>query len=171
MRSDSLLAEKYAKEISAILAKYPTEQRPSAVLALLYLAQHEYGRITAESIIEISEILGMQPTEVASLVSFYTLLHDEDGGKYRIQICTDFPCAMRGAEEFARELCERLEIPLGGTTPDGLITVEEVKCLAACDRAPMFQLQDATGIHYHENQSVDLALELIEALRTRSADA
>jgi hypothetical protein len=64
-------------------------------------------------------------------------------------------------------LCRNLGIRLGETTPDGLVTVEEVMCLAACDRAPMFQVQDAEGIHYHENQTVESALELIRSLREK----
>ena len=96
-----------------------------------------------------------------------TLYHDHPGGKFRIQICTDLPCALRGAETFANELCEKLGVQTGETTEDGQITVEEVKCLAACDRAPMFQLQEPNGIHYHEDQSVGAAMALIESLRVK----
>jgi NADH-quinone oxidoreductase subunit E len=102
-------------------------------------------------------------------VGFYNLYYDRAGGRYRIQICTDLPCALRGAEAFARELCRRLGIELGGTTEDGLITVESVMCLAACDRAPVFQVQDGDGLHYHEEQSVDSALALIAMLRRGAA--
>ena len=118
-------------------------------------------------ITEVSDLLGLEPTEVASLVGFYTLYHDREGGKYRIQVCTDLPCALSGAQAFADELCDKLDIGMGETTPDGQITVEEVKCLAACDRAPIFQLQEPNGIHYREDQSVGSALALIEALREK----
>ena len=91
----------------------------------------------------------------------------EGGRRYRIQVCTDLPCALRGAKAFLTGLCEALGIQPGETTPDGLITVEEVKCLAACHRAPMFQLQGDGEITYHENQTVDLALALVETLRSR----
>ncbi len=162
-----MLAENYPQEIEAILAKYPSDQQRSAVMPLLFLAQREYGSLGPEAISEVSELLGLQSTEVASLVGFYTLYHDREGGKYRIQVCTDLPCALRGAQSFADELCEKLDIRKGETTSDGQVTVEEVKCLAACDRAPMFQLQEPNGIHYHEDQSVGSALALIEALRVR----
>jgi len=165
-----LLAEKHRSEIDALLAKYPEEQSRSAVLPLLYLAQHEYGSITDEAIDEIAKLLGLDPTQVASLVGFYTLFHEGEGGAYRIQICTDLPCALRGAVTFAEKLCAQLGIRMGETTADGLITVEEVKCLAACDRAPMFQLQDDEGIHYHEHQTVESAMALIEMLRMRHSD-
>lgn len=161
-----MLAEKYRSEIDAILAKYPAERRRSAVMPLLHLAQQEYGHIPPQALAEIAELLGMSSTQVGSLVGFYSLYYDKPGGKYRIQVCTDLPCALRGAQGFAEALCARLGIPLGGTTQDGLITVETVMCLAACDRAPMFQVQGDDGIHYHEHQSVDSAMELIEWLRT-----
>jgi NADH-quinone oxidoreductase subunit E len=165
-----LLADKHQAEIDRILSKYPPDQRRAAVLPMLYLAQHTYGHITEEAIDEIAAILDLDPTQVGGLTGFYTLLHDKPEGKYRIQICTDLPCALRGAEAFAKELCENLSIKLGETTEDGLVTVEEVMCLAGCDKAPMFQLQDDEGIHYHENQDVASAMKLIDELRKRSGD-
>ena len=162
-----MLKENYAQEIEGILAKYPPDQKRSAVMPLLFLAQREYGSLSPEVITEVSDLLGLESTEVASLVGFYTLYHDREGGKYRIQVCTDLPCALRGAQAFADELCDKLDIRMGETTPDGQVTVEEVKCLAACDRAPIFQLQEPNGIHYHEDQSVGSALALIGALRVK----
>ena len=162
-----MLAENHTQEIETILSKYPSDQKRSAVMPLLFLAQREYGTLSPEAISEVGELIGLQPTEVASLVGFYTLYHDRPGGKYRIQICTDLPCALRGAQTFVGELCEKLDIKIGETTPDKQVTVEEVKCLAACDRAPIFQLQEPNGIHYHEDQSVGSALALIEALRVK----
>ncbi len=82
-----------------------------------------------------------------------------------MQVCTDLSCAMRGAETFLQELCSNLGIKVGETTADGLVTLEAVTCLAGCDRAPMFQLQSAAGIEYHENMDVDKTMELIETLR------
>jgi len=82
-----------------------------------------------------------------------------------MQVCTDLPCALRGADKFLEELCGNLGIQVGETTPDGLVTVEAVMCLAGCDKAPMFQLQSAEGIAYHENMTVDRTMELVEALR------
>ena len=162
-----MLKENNAQEIEGILAKYPPDQKRSAVMPLLFLAQREYGLLSPEVIIEVGDLLGLESPEVASLVGFYTLYHDREGGKYRIQVCTDLPCALRGAQAFADELCDKLDIRMGATTPDGQVTVEEVKCLAACDRAPIFQLQEPNGIHYHEDQSVGSALAFIEALRVK----
>ncbi len=166
-----MLAEKYKAEIDQILKKYPPEQKRAAVLPLLYLAQREDGAITQASVAEIAELLDMDQTQVGGLIGFYTLLHDKPEGKIRVQICTDLPCALRGAEEFAEKLCENLGVRIGETTDDGFVTVEEVMCLAACDRAPMFQVQEQDGIHYHENQTVETALDVIEEYRKRESNA
>lgn len=165
-----MLADTHSSEIKAILKKYPAEQKRSAVMPLLFLAQREYGHITPAALVEVAELLDLDPTEVGSLVGFYTLYHDEAAGKYRIQICTDLPCALRGAEEFARQLCENIGIRLGETTEDGMVTVEEVMCLAGCDKAPMFQVQDAEGIHYHENQTPESAMQVIDKLKKGRSD-
>jgi NADH-quinone oxidoreductase subunit E len=159
------LVEKYPKEVEKILAKYPSEQKRSAVMPLLYLAQREEGYVDRHAIRDIATMLDITDTEVSSIIGFYTLYHDKPEGKLRIQVCTDLPCALRGADQFLADLCDKLEIKPGGTTADGLITVEPVMCLAACDKAPMFQTQGSDGIKYHENMTVDATLELIEGFK------
>ena len=156
------LSEKYSQEIIYILEKYPPDQKRAAVMPLLYLAQREKNYVTKHSLDEISEILGISATEVASIVGFYSLYYDQPAGKYHIQVCTDLPCALRGAEQFLEKLCENLGIRVGETTPDGLVTVEQVMCLAGCDKAPIFQVQSGEGIAYHENQTVESAMDLID---------
>lgn len=189
------LAARYPTEIQAILAKYPPDQKRAAVMPLLYLAQRDKMYITPGAMSEIAEILGISSTDVASIVGFYTLYHEDtdkspeaedhrtgtehnggsahipgeetrqQNGKYRIQVCTDLPCALRGAEQFLAQLCENIGIKVGETTPDGQVTIEQVTCLAGCDRAPMFQLQSGEGLSYHENQTVESALALVNRLR------
>ncbi len=161
------LQQKHADEIQAILAKYPAGAagRRSAVMPLLYLAQHEYGYVTRQAIGEIGEICGITPTEVTSIIGFYSLYRDKPSGKYHVQVCTDLPCALRGAEQFLEKLCENLGIKVGETSADGKITVEAVTCLAGCDRAPLFQVQSSGGLEYHEDQTVESAMELIGKLR------
>ncbi len=158
-----MLAEKYPDEVQAIFAKYPVKR--SAVMPLLYLAQRTDGYITKESMAEIAALLELDVTEVAAIVGFYSMYHDEKAGKYRMQVCTDLPCALRGADQFLETLCSNLGIKVGETTADGLITLEEVKCLAGCNKAPMFQLQEGDKVTYHENMTVDKTLELVEALK------
>jgi NADH-quinone oxidoreductase subunit E len=161
------ILEKYPNEIQIILAKYPSDRagKRSAVMPLLYLAQREIGYINKEAIAQIAEICEVSTTDVASLIGFYTLYHDNPSGKYHIQVCTDLPCALRGADEFLDKLCENLGLKVGETSANGKIIVESVMCLAGCDKAPIFQVQSPEGIEYHENQTVESALEVISKLR------
>lgn len=159
------LEKKYPKEVKQILSKYPPEHKRSAVMPLLYLAQREEGYVTKDAMKDIAQILDITETDVASIIGFYTLYHDKKAGKYRMQVCTDLPCALRGADEFLDNLCSSLGIKVGETTEDGLVTLEAVMCLAACDRAPMFQTQGPDGIKYHEYMTVDRTMELIDALK------
>ncbi|HEY5271418.1 MAG TPA: NAD(P)H-dependent oxidoreductase subunit E [Anaerolineales bacterium] len=159
------LADKYPQEVNKIMAKYPPEQKRSAVMPLLYLAQRDQGFITKSALEDIAQMLDITSTEVAEIVGFYTLYHDKKAGKYHMQVCTDLPCALRGADKFLEDLCSNLGIQVGETTTDGMITLEAVTCLAGCDRAPMFQIQSADGLEYHENMTMDKTMELVETLR------
>jgi NADH-quinone oxidoreductase subunit E len=134
---ENMLAEKYVDEIATILNKYPPDQKRSAVMPLLYLAQSEQGYVTRQSFTEIAEILEISPTEVASIVGFYSLYYDKPGGKYRFQVCNDLPCALRGADEFIEKLCENLGIKVGETTRDLAFSLEVVRCVGACGLAPV----------------------------------
>jgi len=140
-------------------------------MPLLYLAQRECGYLTPQSLEEIAGLLHISMTDVASIAGFYTLYHDRPGAKVRLQVCTDLPCALRGAEQFFETLCENLAITVGETTPDGLITIEKVTCLAGCHRAPLFQVQSGEGIRYYENQTVESAMELVDQLRLQERKA
>src|SRR5215204_1365968 len=159
------LVNKYPQEVNEILSKYPPENKRSAVMPLLFLAQREEGYVNKAAMQDIAKMLDITETDVAAIVGFYTLYHDEKAGKYRMQVCTDLPCALRGAEQFMESLCGNLGIKVGDTTEDGLITLEAVTCLAACDKAPMFQTQGPDGIKYHENMNVDRTMELISILK------
>ena len=159
------LANKYPREVKQILAKYPPEYKRSAVMPLLYLAQREEGYITKDAMQDIADTLEISITDVGAIVGFYTLYHDKKEGKYRMQVCTDLPYALRGADQFMESLCANLGIKVGETTADGLITLEAVTCLAACDRAPMFQIQSKDSLKYYEDMNVDKTLELIDTLR------
>jgi NADH-quinone oxidoreductase subunit E len=161
------LLKDYPEEVQRTLAKYPAEFKRSAVMPLLYLAQRKEGYVPRQALTDIAEILEISTTDVASILGFYSLFYDEPAGRYRLQVCVDLPCALRGAEKFLEELCQRLDIGVGETTSDGLFTIETVKCLAGCHRAPMFQVQGDGGISYHENQTVDLAMAWVEEVRAR----
>src|ERR1041384_2922363 len=115
------LAKKYPKEVKQILSKYPAEHKRAAVMPLLYLAQREEGYLTKAAMQDVAKIVDITETEVAELVGFYTLYHDEKGGKSRMQVCTDLPCALRGADAFMVNLCANLGIKVGETTEDGFL--------------------------------------------------
>lgn len=163
------LLAKYPKEIDTILAKYPPEYKRSAVMPLLHLAQADPGYVTIQALQDIAEICEISITEVGSIVGFYTLYYDKPLGRYHIQVCTDLPCALRGADKFLKELCERLGVKVGEPTSDGLFVIDEVMCLAACHRAPMFQVQGGGDLVYHESQTVETALAVLDTLRTQAA--
>ena len=162
------LETKYSNEVKQILSKYPPEHKRSAVMPLLFLAQREEGYLSKAAMKDVAQIVGISETDVAALVGFYTLYHDKKQGKYRVQVCTDLPCALRGADEFMSALCDKLGIRVGDTTEDGFLTLEAVTCLAACDKAPMFQTQGPDGIKYHENMTVDRTVEMVEVLKRKS---
>jgi NADH-quinone oxidoreductase subunit E len=158
------LLKKYPDEITRILAKYPPEHKAAAVMPLLHLAQAEAGFVSRAAMLDIAEISGLSITEVASVVGFYTLFHETPQGKIHLQVCTDVACDLRGAKEYLSSLCDQLGIKPDETSPDGLITIEEVKCLAACDRAPLFQAQIGDEIEYHENQTPPRTIDWLRSM-------
>ena len=161
-------SEKEQKELDQILEKYPPDRKLSAVMPALYLAQREKNWLDNDDIEAVAEALDIPITHVHSIIGFYTLYRKEQVGKYMVQVCTDLPCALRGAEDFYKRLCERMEVgPRGGTTEDGLFTVEEVVCIAACDRVPCLQI----NLEYHENLTDEKIDTIIEALRQAEANS
>lgn len=158
-----MLADKYALEIEAILAKYP--DRRSAVLPVMYLAQEAYGYLNSEAMLDVATVLELDPTQVLSLAGFYTLFYEEPVGKYVLEICNDLPCALRGADEFVDMACKKLSVEVDGTTEDGLFTLKTVMCLAACDKAPMLQV----NLKYEENLDEEKFEALISRLREDAA--
>lgn len=153
------LLTKYAERIDKTLAKYPDKR--SAVMPLLYIAQEEYGYVSPEGIDQVAEICDMDPTQVKSIAGFYTMYSEKPKGKYWLQVCTDLACALRGADKFHEELKDYLGVEEGGTTEDGMFTVEHVMCLAACDKAPMLQC----NFHFVENLDMEKMKQLIAEWR------
>lgn len=158
-----MLAEKYQERIADIFSRYPDKR--SAVMQLLYVAQAEYGWVTPQSLEEIADLCELDPTQVKGVAGFYTMYSEKPKGKFWLQVCTDLPCALRGAEEFHHQLLDTLGIDEGGTTPDGLFTAEHVTCLAACDKAPMLQC----NFHFHENLDMKKMNGLLNQWRQEAA--
>jgi NADH-quinone oxidoreductase subunit E len=149
-------------EIDSILARYP--QKRSAVLNLLYIAQDAHGRLTDASIREVAQILDMPPTDVFEVVGFYSLLYDEPVGKWVLQVCDDVPCCFRGAEDLVAALEQALGIRSEQSSADGMFTLQRVKCLAACDKAPVLQ----ANLDYVYNLTPDKVDGLLRDLRARA---
>ena len=150
------------QELDEILKKYPADRKLSAVLPALYLAQREKNWLDDDDIQAVADALDISVTHVHSIIGFYTLFRKEPTGKNMVQVCTDLPCALRGAEDFYKRLCERMDLgPKGGTTEDGLFTVEEVVCIAACDKAPCMQV----NLEFYESLTDESFDEIIASLR------
>jgi NADH-quinone oxidoreductase subunit E len=148
------------QELAEILKKYPDKR--SAILPALYLAQREKNWLDDDDIAAVADALDVSVTHVHSIIGFYTLFRKEPTGKYMVQVCTDLPCALRGADDFYKRFCERMGLgPTGGTTGDGLFTVEEVVCLAACDKAPCAQI----NLEYYERLTDDQIDAVLAGLR------
>jgi NADH-quinone oxidoreductase subunit E len=157
-------SQKEQQELAEILKKYPPNRKMSAVLPALYLAQREKNWLDDDDIAAVAEALEIPITHVHSIIGFYTLFRKEPVGKYMVQVCTDLPCALRGAEQFFQRLCERMGLsPEGGTTEDNLFTVEPVVCIAACDKAPCMQI----NLDYYEGLTDDQIDQVIEGLRAK----
>jgi NADH-quinone oxidoreductase subunit E len=154
-----MLKEKRAQEIEAILAKYPTKR--SAVMPLLYLAQEEYGYCDENAMREVAELTALDPTEVKSIIGFYTMFYEEETGQYVIEVCDDLPCALRGADEFVHHCEKKLGIRAGQTTPDGKFTLRTVMCIAACNRTPVAQVNR----EYHYSLTPETFDKLVDDLK------
>ncbi len=155
---------KYEERINHHLAKYETKR--SAVMPLLFIAQEEYGWVNPEGVDEVAQILNLDPTQVKSIAGFYTMYSEKPKGKYWLHVCTDLPCALKGADEFYAWLKEELGVAEGGTSDDGMFTVEHVMCLAACDKAPMLQC----NFRYVENLDQDKMRALLAKWRQEAAE-
>lgn len=159
-----MLADKHADEIAGILARYPSKR--SALLPLLYVAQDEYGYLNERSVREVAEILQIPYTDAFEVATFYSLFYTEPVGKWVLQVCDDNPCCFTGAEELVAYLEEKLGTSAGGTTDDGMFTLQRVKCLGACHRAPLLQANLTFEYDLNTSDKVDA---LLADLRQRVA--
>ena len=133
----SVLSSEALARIDAAIAKYPPDQRKSAVMAALTIAQDEKGWLSTETMDFIAHYLDMPPIAVYEVASFYTMYDVKPVGKYKITICTNLPCALQGANVAAAHLKHRLGIGFGETTADSRFTLKEGECMGACGDAPV----------------------------------
>lgn len=155
------LSSRFFEDADAAIARFPAGESRSALLPLLYLVQAEHGFVSSEGISEISRLLGITRAEVAGVATFYTMFKRTPQGKWLVSICTQPSCAMAGARDLVARLTETLGIGCGMTTDDGMVSIEEVECLCACDGAPVFSV----NYENYERMAVDDAVVLVEDLR------
>jgi NADH-quinone oxidoreductase subunit E len=148
-------------------AKYPPEQRQSAVMACLAIVQQEAGWVSAEAEVEIAEYLGMPPIAVHEVTTFYNMYNQRPLGRFKLNVCTNLPCQLRDGEKALEYLEHKLGVEDGGTTADGLFTLQKSECLGACADAPVLLVNDRQMCSFMSQQRLD---ELI-ALLTAHADA
>jgi NADH-quinone oxidoreductase subunit E len=123
--------------------------------------------MSEEAMREVAGILNLDPTHILSLAGFYSLFYERPVGKYVLEVCNDLACALRGADEFVEMTSRKLDIPVEGTTNDGLFTLKTVMCLGACDRAPMLQC----NLKFEENLDEAKFEALISRLRAEAASS
>ena len=152
-----ILPEKICREIDRWAQKYPPERKRSAIIPALLLAQDANDGWLPKPVIEaVADYLEIPHIEAYEVATFYSMYELKPVGKHKISVCTNISCMLSGSERIVEHLKKKLDIGFGETTPDGKFTLKEVECLAACARAPMFQI----GRHYHE----DLTPEKVDAI-------
>jgi NADH-quinone oxidoreductase subunit E len=132
-----MLSPDALRRIDSELAKYPADQRRSAVMSALAIAQDERGWLSVETMDEVAGILGMPPVAVYEVATFYAMYNTQPTGRFKLTICTNLPCALQGAAAAAEHLKQRLGVAFNGTTPDHVFTLKEGECFGACGDAPV----------------------------------
>lgn len=146
------------QDINDWIAKYPKDEKQSAVMSTLRIVQEQHGHLTPELLNAVAEYLDMPAVAVYEVVTFYTMYQQQPVGKHSINVCTNISCKLRKSAEIVKYLEKKLAIKLGETTIDGRFTLRSVECLGACTNAPMMQLDK----DYHENltpESIDAILD------------
>ncbi len=144
------------------VAKYPADQRQSAVMACLTIVQKEAGFVSAESEKEVASYLGMPTIAVHEVTTFYNMYNQQPVGKYKLNVCTNLPCQLRDGAKALHHLEQRLGIRMGQTTPDGMFTLQQSECLGACADSPVLLVNDRTMCSFMSTDKLD---QLVDGLR------
>jgi NADH-quinone oxidoreductase subunit E len=159
-------AENQAK-FDEIVARYPPDQRKSAILYALYLAQHQQGYLTGAAMRHVAAQIGCTAADVEDVVSYYTMFYTKPVGKYVLNVCRTLSCALLGAERVTEAIGEKLGIKPGETDPTGTFTLLEVECLGACDRAPVVMVND----DWEERLSPERVSQFLDDVRAKGQAA
>lgn len=147
-------------KFQSLLSNYPEDKKRSAMIPMLMYGQDELGSVTPELIDEVARRVGVQPLQVAEVMSYYSMLHPKPLGKFHVQICTNVSCLLTGGEELWEQACHKLGIGHKQATADGLISLEEVECIGACSWAPAIQI----NYDFHHHVTPGQLEELIDGL-------
>ncbi|WP_334188490.1 NADH-quinone oxidoreductase subunit NuoE [Noviherbaspirillum sp.] len=154
-----LLSEQAYKLIDRELAKFPADQKQSAVMAALAIAQDEKGWLAPEVMQAVAEYLGMAPIAVQEVATFYNMYNTKPVGKHKISVCTNLPCALSGGEKAAEYLKQKLGVDFKDTTPDGHFTLIEGECMGACGDAPVMLVNNKRMCSFMSNDKIDALVE------------
>ena len=137
MNAPLMLSPESLAKVDKEIAKYPSDQKQSAVMAALAIAQDEKGWLSTETMDFVAQYLGMPPVAVYEVATFYAMYNQKPVGKHKLTICTNLPCALQGAAVAAEHLKQKLGIGFNETTADGCVTLKEGECMGACGDAPV----------------------------------
>ena len=155
--SEATLA-RFAKEV----AKYPADQKQSAVMACLAIVQQEQGHVSGEAEVAIAHYLGMAPIAVHEVTTFYNMYNQQPVGQFKLNVCTNLPCQLRDGEKALQHVCHRLGVEPYGTTADGMFTVQPSECLGACADAPVLLVNDRQMLSFMSNERLDELLAMLK---------
>ncbi|MFA7664579.1 MAG: NADH-quinone oxidoreductase subunit NuoE [Burkholderiaceae bacterium] len=158
-----LLSDEAYARIERELAKYPADQRQSAVMAALAIAQGEQGWISPEVIRDVAAYLGMRPIAVHEVATFYGMYDTRPVGRHKLAVCTNLPCALRDGVKAGEYLKEKLGIDYGETTPDGLFTLKESECFGACADSPVLLVNNHRMCSFMSNEKLDALIDELKA--------
>lgn len=147
-------------EIDKWLAKYPDDQKQSAVIPALHIVQDEYHHLTNDLMDEVADYLDMPPISVYEVATFYSMFELKPTGRNKFCVCTNVSCMLRGSEDIVTHLEDRLGIKMGESSEDGKFALKEVECLGACAGAPMMLLNKK----YYENLTPEMLDEIIDSV-------
>lgn len=145
------------------VAKYPADQKQSAVMACLAIVQHEQGYVSQEAENQIAAHLGMPPIAVHEVTTFYNMYNQVPVGQFKLNVCTNLPCALRNGEGALEHLCSKLGVEPYGTTADGVFTVQPSECLGACADAPVMLVNDREMLSFMDEKRLDDLVDTLKA--------
>ena len=143
--------ERFAREV----AKFPADQKQSAVMACLSVVQQEMGWVSRDAEDQVAAYLGMAPIAVYEVTTFYNMYNQQPVGRWKLNVCTNLPCQLRDGQAALAHICKKLDVAVGGTTADGLFTVQQSECLGACADSPVMLVNDREMISFMSNDRID----------------